>query len=158
MLLEKAYAKLYGSYQAIESGLTGMALSTLTGAPYEYLCKDSSEKINDEVAWNFLNDHLNKNHLVSGSSENNDRNGYLGLVPEHAYAVLDAKEVFIKTNKGQKKERILKLMNPWGTHEWEGTFASIFRQMVRVIRCMELGTQGTVGIPESQRWNLLDRH
>lgn len=42
MLLEKAYAKIYGSYQAIEFGVTGLALSSLTGAPYEYLCKDSS--------------------------------------------------------------------------------------------------------------------
>jgi len=42
MLLEKAYAKIYGSYQAIEFGVTGLALSSLTGAPYEYLCKDST--------------------------------------------------------------------------------------------------------------------
>ena len=34
MLLEKAYAKVFGSYQAIETGLTGVALNTLTGAPY----------------------------------------------------------------------------------------------------------------------------
>ena len=42
MLLEKAYAKVYESYQAIEFGVVGLALSALTGAPYEYLCKDSS--------------------------------------------------------------------------------------------------------------------
>ena len=34
MLLEKAYAKVFGSYEAIESGLTGIAMNTLTGAPY----------------------------------------------------------------------------------------------------------------------------
>ena len=68
------------------------------------------------------------------------------MVAQHAYTVLDAKEVFIKTKKGQKKERILKLMNPWGRYEWKGIFLSIFRQMVRLLRCMELGTQGTARI------------
>lgn len=45
MLLEKAYAKVFGSYQAIESGLTGIALNALTGAPFEYLNKDSKSSI-----------------------------------------------------------------------------------------------------------------
>jgi len=34
MLLEKAYAKAFKSYQNIESGLTGIGLNALTGAPY----------------------------------------------------------------------------------------------------------------------------
>lgn len=34
MLFEKAYAKAFGSYQIIESGLTGVALNALTGAPF----------------------------------------------------------------------------------------------------------------------------
>lgn len=46
MLLEKAYAKVFKSYQVIESGLTGIALNTLTGAPFEYLNKDSKSPIN----------------------------------------------------------------------------------------------------------------
>ena len=45
MLVEKAYAKVYGNYEAIESGLTGIAMSALTGAPYEYICKDSTSKV-----------------------------------------------------------------------------------------------------------------
>jgi hypothetical protein len=35
--MEKAYAKLYGSYSKIEAGLTGDAIRELTGAPYDYL-------------------------------------------------------------------------------------------------------------------------
>ncbi len=34
ILLEKAYAKVFGCYAAIESGLTGVAMSNITGAPY----------------------------------------------------------------------------------------------------------------------------
>lgn len=33
--------------------------------------------------------------------------------------------MFIATKKGKKKERILKLSNPWGKYEWKGTYAII---------------------------------
>ena len=39
LFLEKAYAKIYGTYDKIESGLAGHALRDLTGAPYEYFTK-----------------------------------------------------------------------------------------------------------------------
>jgi calpain-15 len=35
MVLEKAYAKMYGSYARIDGGNPAMALRDLTGAPYE---------------------------------------------------------------------------------------------------------------------------
>lgn len=34
MLIEKAYAKVFGSFEAIETGLTGVGMNALTGAPY----------------------------------------------------------------------------------------------------------------------------
>jgi calpain-15 len=37
LLLEKAWAKIFGSYQRIESGTSGEALPALTGAPAEFL-------------------------------------------------------------------------------------------------------------------------
>lgn len=50
MLMEKAYAKLYGAYDKIESGLTGEAIRDLTGAPYiDIYTKDGEEKV-----WDFL--------------------------------------------------------------------------------------------------------
>lgn len=122
MLLEKAYAKVFGNYQSIEKGLTGIGLNALTGAPYEYLCKDKSAGLDAEVAWTFISQHYEQHHLLLISTENNDRNEYLGLASEHAYAILDIQEVYIATKKGKKKERIVKLNNPWGHYEWKGIF------------------------------------
>ena len=36
LLIEKAYAKIFGSYHKIESGLATNAMKDLTGAPCEY--------------------------------------------------------------------------------------------------------------------------
>ena len=58
MLLEKAYAKVFGSYEAIESGLTGGAMSALTGAPYEYISRDSKTKITAKAGWEFITKNM----------------------------------------------------------------------------------------------------
>ena len=48
LLLEKAYAKVYGCYANIESGLIGNAIRDLTGAPYEY---KSNQEEGPENIW-----------------------------------------------------------------------------------------------------------
>ena len=50
LLLEKAYAKIYGTYDRIEAGLTGDAIRDLTGAPYEW--KNTSEGV--DSIWDFI--------------------------------------------------------------------------------------------------------
>lgn len=66
-----------------------MAMMNLTGAPYEYICKDSNNVIDINTAWEFITTHTALNHLLTGSTENNDRNGHIGLVSTHAYTILD---------------------------------------------------------------------
>jgi hypothetical protein len=68
MLIEKAYAKVFKNYQAIESGLTGIGLNALTGAPFEYLNKDSKSSIDIETAWNFLTHNFSMQHILTGST------------------------------------------------------------------------------------------
>lgn len=64
LLLEKAYAKIYGSYDRIEAGLTGDAIRDLTGAPYEW--KNTNEGP-DEI-WKFLRKSDLKTYLMTAGS------------------------------------------------------------------------------------------
>lgn len=119
MLFEKAYAKVFGSYQGIESGLTGIALNSLTGAPYEFSNRDSKTPAEVEKTWAFIIKHHSQGHLLTGSTEKSDRNEYFGLVSKHAYTILQAEEVSV----GGGKERLLKMVNPWGKGEWNGKWS-----------------------------------
>ena len=51
LLLEKAYAKMYGSYEKIEAGATGKAIRDLTGSPYEH--KVNNKTPEDEL-WKYI--------------------------------------------------------------------------------------------------------
>lgn len=49
LLIEKAYAKIYGNYKKIEAGLTGNAVRDLTGAPYIYLDNEDVDETWDAL-------------------------------------------------------------------------------------------------------------
>lgn len=115
LLLEKAYAKVYGSYQKIENGLCSEALRDLTGA--------STIKISDfseEKAWDFMTKAKEKNFLIVAASEFENQTAQSGIVSAHCYSVLDLKIVSLKENN---EERIIKLRNPWGHKEWTGDWS-----------------------------------
>lgn len=73
MLLEKAYAKAYGSYKNIENGLVGVAVNALTGAPYEYFQKDSKNRdpksrTQANELWEFIQKEHKQGHFLAGST------------------------------------------------------------------------------------------
>jgi len=59
LLLEKAYAKMYGSYDIIEGGFPSVALRDLTGAPYDFL-----ESTNPDEVWEYITECDKKGNLV----------------------------------------------------------------------------------------------
>jgi len=52
LLIEKAWAKLFGNYQRIEGGTAGEALYPLTGCPTDFFIHD--EKDDKDAFWKYL--------------------------------------------------------------------------------------------------------
>ena len=66
---------------------------------------------------------MSHGYIMSVSTENVDRNKYFNLPSTFSYFVLDSQEVYILTTTKKKRERILKLDNPWGRYEWKGRWS-----------------------------------
>lgn len=127
LLLEKAYAKTKGSYFALRSGLSSEAMIDLTGCPTEIILFDHDKlHKNYEKIWNTLAHYDDEGYLINAFTEGSDQwsegqrplsqqKDQIGLVPGHAYAVLQVKQV-----KGVK---LLNLRNPWGNFEWKGDWS-----------------------------------
>ena len=111
LLLEKAWAKRFGSYWAIDAGLTDDVLRDLTGAPCETV------DIEDDSLWDKVYSANKKDYIMTAGSAGDDGCGDLvsevGLITLHAYAIIDAQEV--KTKRGV--ERLMNIRNPWGGTE-----------------------------------------
>lgn len=115
LLLEKAYAKLHGSYYIIEGGNCPRALTDLTGEPVLHF---HVEDHTDDEIWNTLTQHDHLDHVMcvsAGGKEGNDWKERYGLVPAHGYGLLGVKQY--------KGERLLHLRNPWGMVEWNGKWS-----------------------------------
>lgn len=129
-LIEKAYAKIFKSYQAIVAGSPTLALNSLTGAPTDFFdLEDESFQNNpdkERVVWEYLQSTQSAGYLtVASSTEDNMARSQLplaqkGIVKGHAYTVLSVCQ--IKTDAG-RTEHLIKLRNPWGKMEWNGDWS-----------------------------------
>eukprot|EP00727_Mastigamoeba_balamuthi_P000534 m51a1_g10478 putative calpain family cysteine protease (599) ;mRNA; r:19616-35395 len=119
----KAYAKLHGSYEAIESGAEATALTNLTGALLiTYRVAPSKTDIDD--LFRKLEAHDKVDHVMC-CNINGERSmaaeKRLGLVTKHSYALLQAVQVPLG---GSCIERLVQLRNPWGNTEWSGAWSN----------------------------------
>jgi calpain-15 len=117
-ILEKAYAKLHGSYAAIVTGRAFDALFDLTGAPCEHI-NFEKEGVDLNMAWGRLLSFRESSFLMAASCWRSDANEAqvaqfeaVGLVLNHAYSLVD-----VRAEAGVK---LVKLRNPWGRQEWSG--------------------------------------
>ena len=123
LLLEKAFAKLYRNYYNIDGGYQSEALSALTGAPTRYFSQKDNGIPGIEQVWLFIVGNLQNRFIVTAASRSESQtvdNKNKGIVSNHAYAILDAKEVDLGNGE---KERLIKMRNPWGNYAWKGDWA-----------------------------------
>lgn len=146
-LLEKAYAKLHGSYAAMESGNLVDALVDFTAGFAERIDVIEHGARSTELKRIELFRHMREeaeHHslmccaIKATSPEDMNGRTEMGLVKGHAYCVTDVRKVNIARTglfaifKGRDKLRMIRLRNPWGEKEWIGAFSDGSEEWSRV--------------------------
>ncbi|XP_046990886.1 calpain-9-like [Schistocerca americana] len=120
-LLEKAYAKLYGSYESLQQGSATRALQDLTGGIVQSFALCSQDRY---LTFQVLNSAVPRSSLLVASinPEKESRRQLRlrnGLVTQHAYSVTGLARV-----RGPLGETpLVRLRNPWGRGEWTGPWS-----------------------------------
>ena len=145
-VLEKAFAKIYGSYAAIESGTCIEALQILTGAPCFRAVFDNRDVKEGSKAestssfvkeydgnkciatvdelWVELDSCFSAGFLMAASCGHSgiDPSVYknVGLQGSHAYSIISVNLLRLPNNR---LERLVQLRNPWGRQSWNGRWS-----------------------------------
>lgn len=118
MLLEKAWAKIKGSYGEISSGCPHEVLNTFSVAPcFYYQIHDSLGQDYENLVWEQLLKGAAYNFPICAGSKPTP--SIEGIRPQHTYTILDCDDV----KSGGRLHRIMRMRNPWGQTEYTG-FAS----------------------------------
>uniref|UniRef100_A0A8C5HA12 Calpain 9 n=1 Tax=Gouania willdenowi TaxID=441366 RepID=A0A8C5HA12_GOUWI len=124
-LLEKAYAKMHGSYESLKGGSTMEAMEDFTGGVGEMYdtksCPDNMFAIMKKA--------LNRGSMMGcsidiSSSAESEAKTSTGLVKGHAYSVTGVDEVTIRG----RKVKLVRVRNPWGQVEWNGPWSDNSRE------------------------------
>ncbi|XP_075781444.1 calpain-14 [Pelodiscus sinensis] len=115
-LLEKAYAKLYGSYEDLQIGHVSEALVDFTGGV------NMTIKLAEAPPhlWNILTRAAYSRSLMGCQTHiGTTRVLKNGLVAGHAYTITGIRKVTCKYGP----EYLVRLRNPWGKIEWKGAWS-----------------------------------
>nr|XP_042907830.1 calpain-A isoform X5 [Parasteatoda tepidariorum] len=123
-LLEKAYAKLHGSYEALKGGTACEAMEDFTGGVTEVYelskAPPNFYKILHKAfdRWSLLSCSIEPDpNIVEAEMPN-------GLIRGHAYSITKVKLVEVQTSRIKGKIPLLRVRNPWGNEcEWRGAWS-----------------------------------
>uniref|UniRef100_A0A182V9Z5 Calpain n=1 Tax=Anopheles merus TaxID=30066 RepID=A0A182V9Z5_ANOME len=124
-LLEKAYAKLHGSYESLRGGTTCEAMEDFTGGVAEmYDLKDQTPPNLFEI----IEKGFKRNSMFGCSIEADphvlEAETPEGLIRGHAYSITKIQLVDIETPGRSGKIPLIRLRNPWGNEaEWNGPWS-----------------------------------
>ncbi|VUZ47793.1 unnamed protein product [Hymenolepis diminuta] len=129
-LLEKAYAKLFGSYETLRGGSTIEALEDFTGGLAEYYDlrgkepKDFSKILSKSYArQTLMSCSISADPRVVEARQPN------GLIKGHAYSITRIAEVNTRNGKVQ----LIRIRNPWGNEaEWNGPWSDRSREWTSI--------------------------
>ncbi|XP_067223518.1 calpain-1 catalytic subunit-like [Chanodichthys erythropterus] len=115
-LLEKAYAKVCGSYADMDAGNISEAIMDFTGGPHMTIkLSEASDKLWDAMR------RASQSESLMGCGTPGGQAGLLqnnvlpnGLVEMHAYTVTGVAEVVCRG----RPVKLVRIFNPWGQGEW----------------------------------------
>uniref|UniRef100_A0A3Q2PMT6 Calpain 7 n=1 Tax=Fundulus heteroclitus TaxID=8078 RepID=A0A3Q2PMT6_FUNHE len=117
-LIEKAYMKVMGGYDFPGSN-SNIDLHALTGwIPERIAMHSDNQSFNKEDTFRMLFQRFHRGDVLITTATGvmtEEEGEKWGLVPTHAYAVLDIREY--------KGKRFLQLKNPWSHLRWKGRFS-----------------------------------
>jgi Calpain family cysteine protease len=145
-MLEKAYAKAFGSYGIIDGGMEIEALHDLTGAPYEAYDMSDTERYSLDYIWKRVADADKKGYIMVCGTECSDEREEErddGLYSGHAYSLINTARV--KASDG-KMHNIVQVRNPWGQGEWNGDWCDTSKLWTPELRKQLHADKGDDGI------------
>ncbi|XP_022217684.2 calpain-B [Drosophila obscura] len=123
-LLEKAYAKLHGSYEALKGGTTCEAMEDFTGGVTEwYDIKEAPPNL-----FSIMMKAAERGSMMGCSLEPDphvlEAETREGLIRGHAYSITKVCLMDISTPNRQGKMPMIRMRNPWGNDaEWSGPWS-----------------------------------
>lgn len=128
-LVEKAYAKLCGSYEALKGGHVADALTDFTGGMTETYQLRSNRVPRNIV--NIMFKALERQSVIGAGIQSPDEKSAgtevvlaNGLASGHAYSITDMREIRLISDRGEIPITLVRVRNPWGSRiEWNGPWS-----------------------------------
>ncbi|KAM9793031.1 calpain-9 [Neosynchiropus ocellatus] len=119
-LLEKAYAKLHGSYESLKGGSTMEAMEDFTGGVGEmYDTKGAPDNLFSIMKKGLERGSMMGCSIDTSSSAESEHKLPTGLVMGHAYSITGLEEVKFRG----RTIKLIRIRNPWGQVEWNGPWS-----------------------------------
>ncbi|KAG9276816.1 calpain-1 catalytic subunit-like [Astyanax mexicanus] len=127
-LLEKAYAKVCGSYAALHGGFISDALKAFTGGVHKFFSLGEAP----DILWDLMDKAARCGALMGCGTPPGPTSANTvlpnGIVQGHAYTVTGV----TKVKTPNKEVKLVRIFNPWGEGEWNQNWSdksSLWKQV-----------------------------